>query len=147
MNKILWIFMAFAAGAFLPVQAGLNMKLGKAAGNPIQGSMISFLVGLTALLAYILITRQSLSIEGLKSAPAHVWLGGLLGAFYVTVVILAYPHLGPSLTFGLIVAGQMIISALMEHFNLLVANPTPINFYKIIGLALIVVGVIIVRKF
>ena len=70
-----------------------------------------------------------------------------MGAFYVTVVILAYPHLGPSLTFGLIVAGQMIISAVMEHFNVLVANPTPINLYKIIGLALIVVGVIIVRKF
>jgi len=32
MNKILWIIMAFAAGAFLPIQAGLNAKLGKAAG-------------------------------------------------------------------------------------------------------------------
>lgn len=147
MNKFAWILMAFAAGALLPVQAGLNMKLGKAAGNPVQGAMISFVVGLTALLLYILISRQTLSIEGLKTAPAHVWLGGILGAFYVTIIILAYPHLGPSLSFGLIVAGQMCISAVMEHYQILGATHNPINWYKLVGLSLIVIGVIIVRKY
>lgn len=147
MDKITWIVLAFLSGAFLPVQAGLNAKLGKAAQNPIQASMISFVVGTIALVLYILISGQTISWSGLKSAPAYAWLGGILGAFYVTIIVLAFPKLGPGLTFGLVVAGQMIVSILLEHYNILVAHPNAINFPKIIGVLLVVAGVIIIRKF
>lgn len=146
MNKIIWIVLAFLSGAFLPIQAGLNSKLGKAVENPVYASMISFVVGTLGLIAYILITKQTISLTGLKEAPNCVWLGGLLGAFYVTVIILAFPVLGPGLTFGLVVAGQMVISMLLEHFNILVAQQNPISFTKIIGIALVILGVLLIRK-
>lgn len=88
-----------------------------------------------------------MSWAGVREAPAHVWLGGLLGAFYVTVIILAFPKLGPGLTFGLVVAGQMIISILLEHFNILVAQQNSMSFMKLLGVMLVVAGVIIIRKF
>lgn len=147
MNKLLWIFLAFMAGAFLPLQAGLNTKLGKVGESPIHASMISFLIGALAMVAYILITKQTVSWAGIKTAPAYAWLGGFLGAFYVTVIILSFPKLGPGLTFGLVVAGQMLISALLEHYNILVAQPHPISFLRLVGMALVVAGVIIMRKF
>jgi len=147
MDKVIWILLTFVAGAFLPVQAGLNARMGKAAGNPVYASMLSFAVGTLALLVYIAVTRQSASWTGIKAAPPSLWVGGLLGAFYVTVIVLAFPKLGPGLTFGLIVAGQMIISLLLEHYNILVAQQAPINYMKVLGVALIVVGVVIVRKF
>jgi len=147
MDKITWIVLAFLSGAFLPVQAGLNAKLGKAAQNPIQASMISFVVGTIALVLYILISGQTISWSGLKSAPPYAWFGGILGAFYVTIIVLAFPKLGPGLTFGLVVAGQMIVSLLLEHYNILVAQPNAISFPKIIGVLLVVAGVIIIRKF
>jgi transporter family-2 protein len=147
MNKIFWIIMASLSGAFLPIQAGLNAKLGKAGGSPVYASMISFLVGTGALVFYIVLTNQPISWSGLKEAPLHAWVGGLLGAFYVTVIILSFPQLGPGLTFGLVIAGQMIISVLLEHFNILVSNPHPINLPRLIGVALVVAGVIIIRKF
>src|SRR5690349_14156311 len=125
MNKTIWILLTFLAGAFLPIQGGLNARLGKAAENPVYASLFSFIVGAAGLVLYILLTRQTISWTGLKEAPATVWTGGLLGAFYVTVIILAFPKLGPGLTFGLIVAGQMIISVLLEHFNILVAQQNP----------------------
>ena len=143
----MWIALAFLSGAFLPIQAGLNAKLGKAAESPVYASMLSFAVGTLGLLTYILITKQSMSWAGVREAPAHVWLGGLLGAFYVTVIILAFPKLGPGLTFGLVIAGQMIVSILLEHFNILVAQQNSISFMKIIGVLLVVAGVIIIRKF
>jgi transporter family-2 protein len=101
----------------------------------------------SGLFTYILITKQSISWAGVREAPAHVWLGGLLGAFYVTVIILAFPKLGPGLTFGLVVAGQMIISILLEHFNILVAQQNSISLMKLLGVLLVVAGVIIIRKF
>ena len=147
MNKLMWVIMAFISGAFLPIQAGLNTKLGKAGESPVHASTISFVVGTVALLLYILFTQQSVSWEGIKSAPGDVWIGGVLGAFYVTVIILAFPQLGPGLTFGLVVAGQLIISALLEHFNVLVAQQQSISPMRVLGIVLVVVGVVIVRKF
>lgn len=143
----MWIALAFLSGAFLSIQAGLNAKLGKAAESPVYASMLSFAVGTLGLLTYILITKQSMSWAGVREAPAHVWLGGLLGAFYVTVIILAFPKLGPGLTFGLVIAGQMIVSILLEHFNILVAQQNSISLMKLFGVLLVVAGVIIIRKF
>ncbi len=143
----MWIVLAFLSGAFLPIQAGLNAKLGKAAESPVYASMLSFLIGTIGLFTYIILTNQTISWAGVRAAPAHVWLGGLLGAFYVTVIILAFPKLGPGLTFGLVVAGQMIISILLEHFNILVAQQNSISLMKLLGVLLVVAGVIIIRKF
>lgn len=147
MNKILWPVLALLAGAVLPIQAGLNAKLGKTVGSPVQASLISFLVGTVALLMYVLISGQTLNVSSLKQVSAPVWLGGILGAFYVTVVILAFPRIGPALTFGLIVAGQMVVSLVLDHHNILVAQAHPINLWRVLGVVLIVAGVVIIRKF
>lgn len=139
--------MAFAAGAFLPVQAGLNARLGRAVSSPVYASFLSFIVGTLALAVYILVTRQQGSWAGLRSASALDWTGGILGAFYVTVIILAFPRIGPALTFGLVVAGQMIISAVLDHTHTLVAVQHSFNVYRLIGILLIIGGVVMLRKF
>ena len=135
------------AGALLPIQAGLNAKMGKAIESPVFASMISFVTGTIALLIYILLSRQQVNWEGVKSVPAYTWLAGLLGAFFVTAMILAFPRIGPALTFGLVVLGQMVVSIVLDHFKLLVANPHPINIWRVLGVLLIIAGVVIVRKF
>jgi bacterial/archaeal transporter family-2 protein len=145
--KLTWYFIAILSGAFLPIQGGLNSRLGKAIESPVYASMISFIVGAAAVACYILFTKQSVSWAGVKSAPGYVWLGGALGAFYVTAIILSFPRIGPALTFGLVVAGQMIISVLLDHFNILVTQQHNINVWRILGIVLIISGVIIVRKF
>ena len=147
MNKLMWVGLAFLAGAFLPIQAGLNAKLGRAGESPVHASMLSFVVGAAALIAFITLTRQPVSWAGIRAAPAAVWLGGFLGAFYVTVIILAFPKLGPGLTFGLVVAGQMLISILLEQFNILVSQQHSITPMRVFGILLVVGGVVVIRKF
>ncbi|MEJ7644552.1 MAG: DMT family transporter [Chryseolinea sp.] len=147
MNKIIWPVLAFLSGAFLPIQAAINAKLGKSIESPVYAALISFLVGTLALIAYIILTGQQVSFANAKSVPTYVWFGGILGAFYVTIIVFAFPRVGPALTFGLVVGGQMVISVLLDHFNILVATPHPINFWRIAGVGLIVAGVILVRKF
>lgn len=147
MDKLIWIALAFFSGAFLPIQGGLNARLGKAIESPVHASMISFIVGAVALVLYVLLTGQTISWAGVKTAPSYVWLGGLLGAFYVTVIVMAFPRLGPGLTFGLVIAGQMIVSVLLEHFNVLVAQPQPVSYMRMLGIAMVVGGVLVIRKF
>jgi transporter family-2 protein len=144
--KSTWIIMALIAGMVLPIQSGLNARLGKEISSPVHAAFISFIVGAAGLFIYMLLTRQQIELSQLKKAPAYLWTGGLLGAFYVTVMVLAFPRIGPALTFGLVVAGQMIISLVIGHFNILVEEPNPVNAWKLFGVLLIIIGVVIIRK-
>jgi transporter family-2 protein len=146
MEKYIWVIVSFLAGAFLPIQAGINTKLGRAASSPAVASLLSFFVGLMALLVYVLVTQQNYSIKGLKEAPAYAWTGGFIGAFYVTVIILAFPKIGPGMTFGLVIAGQLLLSIIMEHFQLLGAHHHPVNLARVLGMVLIVSGVVLIKK-
>lgn len=147
MNKLIWIVLTLLAGAMLPIQAGLNAKLAKAGGSPFHASLISFIIGALSVLIIVTVTKQHFSIAGIKSVPAYAWLGGLLGAFFITMTILSFPRLGPVLTFGLVVAGQLLVSLLLEHFNVLVASAHPINYYRLLGVLLIIAGLVLIRKF
>ena len=69
------------------------------------------------------------------------------GAFSLTAIILTFPILGPGLGFGLVVAGQLIVSVLLEHFGILVAQPHPISVLRVVGLALVFTGVALIRMF
>jgi transporter family-2 protein len=123
MDKMVWITMAFMAGALLPIQGAFNARLGAAASSQLHASLISFAVGTVALAAYVLVTRQAVSWTGMAHAPWYGWLGGLCGAFILTTIIVTFPRLGPGLAFGLLVAGQLIASVALEHWNLLVVQP------------------------
>nr|WP_321411572.1 DMT family transporter [uncultured Carboxylicivirga sp.] len=142
-----WMLIALVSGAFLPIQAGLNTKLGKTIESPVYASLVSFAVGVIALTLFVILTKQEIAWNGFKSAPSYVWLGGILGAFYVTAIILSFPRIGPAMTFGLVIAGQMLIAVLLDHFNILVAQQHSINIWRIVGVMLIVGGVILIRKF
>jgi transporter family-2 protein len=147
MDRMMWILLVALAGSVLPMQAGLNAKFGKEIASPIWASLISFIVGAIALLAYVLITKDSFQLPGFKTTPGYTWFAGFFGAFYVTIVVLAFPRLGPALTFGLIVAGQLMTSVFLDHYSILVHQQHSINIYRIMGMALIICGVVLIRKF
>lgn len=145
--KITWMIMALISGALLPIQAGLNTKLGKSIESPIHASLISFIVGAIAVMLYVLLSKHAVVWAGLKTTPAYTWAGGIFGAFYVTAIILAFPKIGTPLTFGLVVTGQMIASVLLDHFDILVSQQHSINIWRTLGVVFIITGIVIIRKF
>jgi bacterial/archaeal transporter family-2 protein len=147
MNKLIWIGLALLAGALLPIQAAFNTKLGKAINSPVHASMASFVIGAISIALYIFLSSQNVSFSGAKTAPGYVWVAGAFGAFYVTIIVMAFPRLGPALTFGLVIAGQMLISVLMDHLNILVTAHHPLSVQRFFGIALVIAGVILIRKF
>jgi len=147
MGMIFWMVLALVAGAAIPLNGAFNARLGAAIASPIHASMISFFIGTLVIAAYALATRQTVSWTSLASVPWYGWLGGVVGAFSLTVIILTYPKLGPGLGFGLVVAGQLLMSLMLEHFNVLVAQPHPISGFRVIGLALVLGGVVMIRMF
>lgn len=147
MDKIFWIGIAALAGCLMPLQGALNAKLGSAVASPLHASLMSFAIGTAALGAYVVATRQAVFWPGIAAAPWYVWFGGLCGAFSLTAIILTYPRLGPGLAFGLIIAGQLLVAVLLEHFNILVAQPHPISLLRLAGVGLVLGGVVLIRTF
>ena len=146
--KSILILLAVVSGAVLPIQAALNGKMGKAVGDPIYAALISFVVGSIGLLAYVIVSKTQLSsITEATSVNWTVWLAGILGAFYVACVMILAPKLGVALTFGLVVTGQLGISLILDHFGLIGIPVREINWQKILGMAFIIAGVAIIRKF
>jgi len=147
-SQLFFIVIAILAGAVLPLQAGLNVQLGKSVHQPIFAAFASFLIGTIGLLIYLFVLKFDFSsIAQTKSVSPVVWTAGILGAFYVAAVIILAPRLGVALTFVLIVAGQMVVSMVVDHYGLLGLPVKHINWQRLLGVALLVAGVLLIRKF
>jgi transporter family-2 protein len=57
------------------------------------------------------------------------------------------PRLGVALSFSLAIAGQMIVTLVIDHFGWLGVPEKPVSLPRVLGAALITVGVILIRKF
>ncbi|MEO6315260.1 MAG: DMT family transporter [Chitinophagaceae bacterium] len=145
--KLSWMLIAFVCGAVLPFQAGLNSKFGKSIDSPVYAALFSFIIGAISVAVYLQFTEETVTPAGLKSASLVSWLGGgMIGAFFITASMLALPRIGMGLTFGLIVAGQVIVAVLLDHFGILAIQHS-VNAWRIAGIVLIIIGVVIVQKF
>jgi len=147
-NTYFYILLALAAGAMMPTQAATNNKMAVVIDSPISSAFISFFVGTVALFAYILIAGVPLGVlASSKEAPAIAWIGGLLGAFFVTAAVMLVPRLGLAMAFSLIIAGQMIVTLIIDHFGLLGVPVKEVTLARIAGIALIAGGVVLIRRF
>jgi transporter family-2 protein len=145
--EILLVLLALAAGAGLPVQAGVNSALARFAGRPEWAAFISFAVGLAALGAWLLASRaRPPGMGALGAAPAWAWSGGVIGAVYVTATILLAPRLGLAATLALSVTGQMIAALALDRLGAMGLATRPITPARVVGAALLVVGVVLVRR-
>ena len=148
MTWLLLLPVALAAGMAAPTQFAINSQLRQVVGGTVLAAALSFLVGTTVLFARTAVVRRSVPELGpIVSAPWWMWLGGLLGAFYVCASILLTPRLGVAATIGLFLAGQVITSITIDHFGLLGVPVHAATIPRLLGALLIVVGVAVVQRF
>ena len=144
----LYLLFAFAAGSVLPFQAGMNAQLAHWIHSPIRAAFVSFFVGMIALLVLsVLVWRPLPSGARLGHAPWWVWIGGVLGAFYVAGSIVAAPKLGAATLIAVVVAGQSLASLLVDQYGWVGFDEHHASAGRIVGMALIVAGVALVRIF
>lgn len=147
-NTYFYLLLALAAGAMMPTQAAINNRMSTAVGSPILAAFISFLVGTIALLVYAVATGVSLGdMAAAKNAPPIAWIGGILGAFFVASAVILVPRVGVAMTFSLIIAGQMLVTLILDHYGFLGLEERPVSLPRIFGILLITCGVILIRKF
>ena len=134
------------AGGATALQAPTNAKLMSAVGSPVNAAFISFAVGTLALglaAAVMHVRPDGAAVRGL---PAWAWVGGLYGCIFVIAAAWSVPRYGAALTITLMVAGQLIISLLLDATGAFGVTRQPISLSKIAGVVLVLAGVALARR-
>ncbi len=148
-TAILFIILAVFAGSMLPVQGVVNGQLGRALDNVVLATLISFVVGALTLLLVFLFRYNGSSVsglQGLSQVPPVYYTGGILGAFYVTMVTLLIPRIGVANTMIAIIFGQVLLSLLLDHFGVLGIAVREINWFRALGAGLVLTGLVLVVR-
>jgi bacterial/archaeal transporter family-2 protein len=144
-ERAAWLALALVAGAALPVQGAINAQLRTDLHAPIAAGAVSFVVaaaGMGTLLAATRAPRPQL--EPLRRLPWWGWLGGLVGATYVTSVFLLIPEIGTAPTIALTVAGQQVASVFVDRYGLLRLPRRPVPPARLAAVATLLAGVLLI---
>jgi bacterial/archaeal transporter family-2 protein len=140
------IILALGAGCVMAVQPVANAKLAERCSHPLQASIISFGTGFAALLVVGVVMRVGLPVpQRLSTLPLWAWSGGLLGTYMVTVSMLVAPKLGATRWIALVLAGQILLSLMLDQFGWGYAQ-NPITGTRIVGVICVAIGVWLVMS-
>jgi bacterial/archaeal transporter family-2 protein len=140
-------FLGIASGFGLTLQIGMNSKLRTVLANANIAALISFLVGTTALVLLLVVTRTPMPArDTLAAVPAWAWLGGLMGAFYVAISTVVASQLGTASLLGLALSGQLAMALLVDHFGWLGMPEHPITLTRIAGVVVLGAGAWLISR-
>lgn len=133
-----------AAGIGIPVLAALNARLGANIGGPAAAASVLFVVAFAAAATATLVTGPA-ALTRLAGQPPHLFLAGLLVAFYVLSVTWIAPAFGVGNAVFLVLMGQVISAAAIDHFGLFGARVVPMTGLRAAGLASMAAGLALIQ--
>jgi len=146
MSYVSYALWAFAAGALIPLMAILNAGLARAVGGPVQAAVILFITGLlTSLVVAAMATVRIPDLPALAAVPPVRYAGGIIVAFYVLSITFLAPRFGVGNAILFAVAAQLLSSAAIDHFAVAGAALRPLTSMRLLGLAIVIVGVVLTQ--
>jgi transporter family-2 protein len=145
MNQILLLALMFCGGIAIALQPSINGRLAQKVGT-FESSCISFAVGTLLLLAVVQVAGRG-SLRGVANASWWELTGGGLGAFFVTMTIVAIPRIGTTAALAAVIGAQLTTSVLLDHFGMFGFRSIPLDGKRAVGVALLMAGAtLIIRK-
>ncbi len=146
-TRFILVLMVALGGVGLTLQMAWNSRLRASAGSPVLTTMISVCM---TLLSLILVWASGAvergSIPPFQSLPKWAWFGGVLAAYYLVASLIAIPKLGAAVVFSLVIAGQMIGALMLDSTGAFGNVHISLNASRVLGTALLFVGVILIQK-
>ena len=134
------------AGGLVAMQAPINANLGRTVGS-LPAASISFAIGLVALVSITLLAGGGFGRVGeLGDLSWYYLIGGLLGAVYVTTVLISVKTLGAGGVTAATIAGQLTLSVILDRLGVLGLEKHGLSVGRIIGVALLAAGTYLVVR-
>jgi transporter family-2 protein len=141
--KIVFGALAIAAGVAAAMQAATNAGLARSAGlgPALIVNTVVVLLGAMALWA-AMGARTTFFPAG---APWTLYLGGLFGFVIIASLAFVFPRIGAAYAVALMIGGQCVAALAVDHFGLMGMPRDPLTLQRVIGVALVAAGAVVVR--
>jgi bacterial/archaeal transporter family-2 protein len=145
-SKALAVMATAVAGSLVAMQAPINSALGKAAGS-LPAASFSFAIGLVALVGITFVSGEGFGQIGeIGGLSWYYLIGGLLGAVYVTTVLISVRTLGAGGVTAATIAGQLSMSVVLDQLGILGLAQKQLTPGRVIGVALLAAGVFLIVR-
>jgi transporter family-2 protein len=141
----LYMLLSSLAGAGLATQAAVNTQLRAATGSALSAALLSTIVTILILGSAQLLDRNGMTLPNPAQHPWWLWIGGVLGAYYMFSNAAYTRHLGVALMFGSLVVGQLLAGLLIDHYGLFRAEVQPLTPTRLLGAAMLIGGLALIR--
>lgn len=135
---------AILSGALMSVQGVFNTQVTKASGMWLASGFVQLTALIVCVAAWLIKERTPVTSLFLVQ-PKYMLLGGVIGAFITITVIKAMDMLGPAKAVMFIVISQLIVAYVIELFGMFGVDKQPLEWRKVIGMAIAIAGVILFK--
>ena len=126
----------------MSIQGVFNTQVTKTTGLWVSNGWVQLSAFVACLVAWFFAGRDSIGAL-LRVEPKYVLLGGVIGAGITWTVVKSMEQLGPAKSALLIVIAQLIVAYLIELFGLFGVDKEPLEWRKVIGMGIALIGVAI----
>ena len=127
-------------GLLIAIMVTINGTLASFYGD-YASTVIIHITGLIIVLVILAFKKERPKFS--KNIAIYWYSAGLIGAFMIIFNNMCFNNLGASLTLALGLVGQLLASAIIDHFGLFGLNVDKFKKEKILGFTIILVGITI----
>jgi len=134
------VALSATAGLAGAVQIAVMGELGERSGvfpAIALSGIVAFVLGIVVLYA------AGSSLWGVRDAlrePAWLWSGGAISLFIILAMTVAGPRIGIAATLGILIAGNLVMGAVIDQLGLLGLDRVPIGWPRALGIVLLAAG-------
>jgi transporter family-2 protein len=134
------VLLTVLAGLAGSVQVAVMGRFGGRVGV-VEALTFATAIQLVLSFGILLVARAGLGQLGeALRVPAWMWLGGVMGLTVVFTITFAQPRIGATATIGILIAGQLLMGAVIDKFGLFGVEQIAISWPRALGIVLLGVG-------
>jgi bacterial/archaeal transporter family-2 protein len=146
MQNFLWpAALTVSAGVSVLIQQALNANLRSELNSAPWSGFMSYFLGIVCMVLLAAALRDPVPSVA-TIVPLWAWSGGIFGALFIGLSIITIPKLGGAAYIALLVTGQMIAALAVDHFGWLGVQQRSIDLSRMLGVALLIGGVFLIRR-
>jgi transporter family-2 protein len=132
--------LAVLAGLAGSVQVAVMGRFGGRIGI-VEALTFATAVQLVLSFGILVVSRGGVGhLGGALRSPLWMWAGGVMGLVVVFTITFAQPRIGAAATIGILIAGQLVMGAVIDRFGLFGAEQIGISWPRAAGIALLGAG-------
>ena len=145
MDRGLAVLLTAAVGGLIALQPPINAGLGRATGN-LPAALVSFAVGTLLLALIVALIGQAGGLSSTFDVRWYYLLGGVLGAAYVTMALIAVSSIGAGGVAAATITGQLTAAVVIDRLGILGLEETPLSAARVAGVVLLLAGTYLVVR-